>query len=59
MSPPENVTENFSASFQEKQFQANEIYNIYCIVNKLKTTGSLLDKKPDRKQTADRRDIGA
>lgn len=47
MSLPENVTENWSSNFQDNQFQADKIY-IYYLVNKIKTTGSVLDKMPDR-----------
>jgi hypothetical protein len=44
MSQPENVAENFSGSFREKQFQGQ---NIHYLVNNLERTGSLLDKIPD------------
>jgi hypothetical protein len=41
MSLPENVAENFSTSIQENQLQVDKHH----LVNTLKTTGSLLDKK--------------
>jgi uncharacterized protein YjgD (DUF1641 family) len=48
MSLRKNISENFSVVFQENQSQVDKIRDL---VDKLKIRGSLLDKKPDGKQT--------
>jgi hypothetical protein len=46
---PENVAQTVSAYLQENEFEADKQI-FHCLVNKLKTTGLLPDKKPDTKR---------